>query len=609
MEKGQEEDICMINNLPDEIISMILINNECRDILHFSATCKRFNDLVNSDQTLWKNRFKDVVSDDMADIIEKEPDVDWLSEVKRYIVLQKKLYSELLNMSPQFYWRTSDVSLEDMKNVYAIALSHNLSYYYTVITLQDTIKRGRNTVDNWACNKPLTLTEMHYARVALRHLIHSFLCVKWVKQHIKNELSPENVVNFFVQWADTDNLYPDEQVADAIQELTKKVEDILNQKKPSKNESVQARCAKGTIKHREILEAISQLIYHQLRMVVTPTANVDNLYIVKVIESKCGNPISIGAIYNAIAKKFGVDCDLVSFPNHLYLEWREHDDGATKLYTVDLKTGAINPKRRCPFSQAGAQVYKYYPDSLLQYIYSMFHMTMGAIKNWHTQNALHLLDFLGTDDNAYNPYRNFLPFLLDITHLPAMNIDLNLKYLTQPHMQIIKSLSKLNTPFNTVCRSMIVRPHCSNVRYAVGMICYHKKYDYVCIVRGWDFTCAVEWQRRMETDTLEFGSEQPFYHVIAADQSERYVAQENLVEVQKPSRLYHLEDFIAREFTHFDGFAYAPNNEKKTEYPEEGPIVERYRLMCEMRENRKKRESAADASNSSSVEASHAAGN
>lgn len=59
------------------------------------------------------------------------------------------------------------------------------------------------------------------------------------------------------------------------------------------------------------------------------------------------------------------------------------------------------------------------------------------------------------------------------------------------------------------------------------MVCTHLKYEYTCVIRGWDRSCAAsdEWQSRMGIHVLEHGSQQPFYSVIAADYSERYVAQ------------------------------------------------------------------------------------
>ncbi|XP_049867333.1 F-box only protein 21-like [Pectinophora gossypiella] len=575
MEENVEEEKCTINSLPDEIISLVLLNNDYRDIVSFGSTCKRFNELVQNDQTLWKLQFKRTLPVDLIENVKSDCETDWLAETKRYFTLKQQLYAEVILMSPKLYRRSPDISLTDIEPFFELALSHNLNYYYTIHILQSMVKFGSKNLGREPIKKPYTLTDIHYAKIVLRHLMHTFLAFKWVKMHHKDELSPERVVNFFIQWTDTDLIYVDEEVDNEVLELVKKVEDLLE--KPSKSrpgDTVKELCAEGVIKERQVLEAISQVIYSQRRMATVSTANVDTLNIMKVLSGNCGNVIAIGSVYNAVAKIFGINCELIAFPNHLFLEWRDCSERQPKLYTIELATGDIHPKRRCPFSQGGpVSTYKYYADSLLQYIYSVFHASMGAIKNWHTQNSLHLLDFLGTDNHEYNPYKNFLPYLLDLTHLPAMNMPLDLKYLDSSQIQIIRSLTNLNAPFNTALRDLVVKNHNSRVTYAAGMICYHKKYDYTCIVRGWDVTCAVEWQ---EIDTLEFAN-QPFYHVIAADQSERYVAQENLQPVPRPCRLYHLEDFIAREFSHFDGFAYVPNSEKIVEYPDEAPITNTYR--------------------------------
>lgn len=72
----------------------------------------------------------------------------------------------------------------------------------------------------------------------------------------------------------------------------------------------------------------------------------------------------------------------------------------------------------------------------------------------------------------------------------------------------------------------MVKKHAGNVKFAVGMICYHTKFDYVGIVRAWDLSCDAKWADRMEMElNLEFGVDQPFYYLVAADQSARYVAQ------------------------------------------------------------------------------------
>lgn len=62
---------------------------------------------------------------------------------------------------------------------------------------------------------------MYYGRIALRHLLHTYLSLKWVKLHVnQNDLTPRKVVNFFVQWIDTDNLYPDAEVEKKVSVYT-----------------------------------------------------------------------------------------------------------------------------------------------------------------------------------------------------------------------------------------------------------------------------------------------------------------------------------------------------------------------------------------------------
>ncbi|KAI8435011.1 hypothetical protein MSG28_003447 [Choristoneura fumiferana] len=580
------EEICSINCLPNEIISLILQKNNGRDILRFGATCRRFNEFVKSNQYLWKDITKRSLPDHLYKILEEHCDGNWLNELKGFNTVQKQVYVNLCAMSPQFYGQDSDVSIQDVRPFFKVALQSRFSFNYSICILQELIRKGNIIVDEGKkVRKPYTLTEMHYARIVLRHLIHTFLSLKWVRAHMGNELPPEIVCNFFIQWIDTIAMHPDEDVDSKIADLVERVKLILEEKRGTK--SLEDVPREKMVVDREVLAAVTQVVYRQRHMAVTTAANLDTLDIVRVLNTKVGNVIVVTAIYQAVAKKCGVNCELIAFPNHLFLEWRDNSDPKNpQVFTVDPTSGELNRRRRCPFSQNGpATNYRYCPDSLLQYICSSFHMSMGAIRNCNTYNALHLLDFLGTNLNTPTSYRNFLPYLLDQTHLSAMNAPLNLEHLSAVHMEIIKSLSSLVVPSECAKKRFSVKRHGGNVKYAVGMTCYHNKYDYVCIIRGWDAQCALKWQCQMAAESLYFGVTQPFYNVIAVDQSERYVPQENLQDLARPTRMYHLEDVIATEFTHFDGFAYVPNDEKRAEFPEDEAIVnvyrERHQLLSE----------------------------
>lgn len=79
--------------------------------------------------------------------------------------------------------------------------------------------------------------------------------------------------------------------------------------------------------------------------------------------------------------------------------------------------------------------------------------------------------------------------------------------------------------------------------FAVGMVMKHKKYNYLCVIRGWDETCQAseQWIRQMNVDKCERGRYQPFYNVWVNDGSDRYAAEENLIFTEDVVMVKHPE--------------------------------------------------------------------
>ncbi|OOF98470.1 hypothetical protein ASPCADRAFT_42558 [Aspergillus carbonarius ITEM 5010] len=70
----------------------------------------------------------------------------------------------------------------------------------------------------------------------------------------------------------------------------------------------------------------------------------------------------------------------------------------------------------------------------------------------------------------------------------------------------------------------------TKVKYRVGQVFTHRRYNYQAIITGWDTECGAgeQWMRRMGIDHLQGGRHQSFYHVLVEDKSVRYVAEENI---------------------------------------------------------------------------------
>lgn len=60
------------------------------------------------------------------------------------------------------------------------------------------------------------MTEMHYTKVVLSHLMHAFLCVKWAQRYNTDHMLPQAVLTFFLQWINVVKLYNQEEVDNEV---------------------------------------------------------------------------------------------------------------------------------------------------------------------------------------------------------------------------------------------------------------------------------------------------------------------------------------------------------------------------------------------------------
>ena len=71
-----------------------------------------------------------------------------------------------------------------------------------------------------------------------------------------------------------------------------------------------------------------------------------------------------------------------------------------------------------------------------------------------------------------------------------------------------------------------------SIRYSVGSIFRHRRYNYEAVITGWTRNCAASEHWVSSMDVYTCGRNQPFYNVFVADGSSRYVAEDNIMEVR-----------------------------------------------------------------------------
>ena len=67
-------------------------------------------------------------------------------------------------------------------------------------------------------------------------------------------------------------------------------------------------------------------------------------------------------------------------------------------------------------------------------------------------------------------------------------------------------------------------------KYTIGTLFHHARYNYQGVIVGWDRVCQASeaWIAHMGVDGLAGGRGQVFYNVVSADETMRYVAEENI---------------------------------------------------------------------------------
>lgn len=116
----------------------------------------------------------------------------------------------------------------------------------------------------------------------------------------------------------------------------------------------------------------------------------------------------------------------------------------------------------------------------------------------------------------------------------------------------------------------------TELAFDVGQCLLHRRYNYRGAIVGFDRTCqqSEAWIRSMNVDTLKYGRNQPFYHVLP-DTRDRpgaqltYVAQENILPDTPSEPLQH--PMVSEMFDEFDAAngRFVPNAQLRAQYPAE----------------------------------------
>ncbi|XP_056008916.1 F-box only protein 21-like [Ostrea edulis] len=556
-------------DLPNEIIDHVLQGREIsfRDVCNISQTCTKMRNLCLSNE-LWRRKLHQRWPKLLLRYT-REKAHDWRREFGTYIVVGRAVRGLVSQLSPRFY-KMEEIPDDGFADVVSLMEEHDAAE--VIINELNEIIHDNESYRN--------LTNKYYAVKLLRHIFHLHLTEKW-KAHLQepaDEQKLETGATLLGQWFQPTEDVTENAVIDRLDEIAERVKQNLPEKLASKySEGVPNL---STEHQRVVLEIMNHVMYTELGFQGNAENYYDenNSYINKVLDRKLGIPISLSVLYLSVARRLGVVCECVNFPSHFLLKWKEHPMSMKQYTYIDAFHGKFITDiggDHSMFTDAipHIEVYKRMLRNLINIARNHHHMRSTTT---FLRDAVELMLVTTPDDIDYQFLLVKIYMYLRINQQQVKAIlqeigDGNQHRLSQVAL-LMAEVEKTTLDNEELVTKKIKPKHRAEnkeVRFSVGMVMRHKRYNYLCTIFGWDSTCQAsrEWILQMGVHMLPRKDKQPFYNVLVEDGSIRYAADENLSHPDDYCEIPHPD--VGKYFQEFTGQYYVMNSEKAQEYPDD----------------------------------------
>lgn len=496
---------------------------------------------------------------------------DWKKEFRTCVMVCCAVRELVSQLSPRFY-KLDEVPDDGFAEVVSLMEKHDAAE--VIISELNEIIHDNERHKN--------LTNKYYAVKLLRHILHLHLTVQW-KAHLQQpqgEQKLETGAVILSQW-----FQPQEDVSE--NEVMKKLDHIADQVKRHLPQHLVTKYNDGTPSlspehERLVLETMNHTMYNEMGFHGNKDRYYDenNSFIEKVLERKMGIPISLSVLYLSVARRLGVTCECVNFPSHFLLKWKEHPMATLdKQYTfIDAFNGEFVTEieeDHYNFTDAipPIEVYKRMLRNLIN-IARNHHQ----IKNNTTfiRDATEMMLATTPQDSDYQflLIKIYLYLRINLQQVKALLQEILASNVQSgPQVALLMTEVDRNILENENMLKREIKPkhraEHKEVQFSVGMVMKHKRYDYMCVISGWDSTCQAsrDWIIQMGVHMLPRKDKQPFYNVLVEDGSIRYAADENLFHPDTYQEIPHPD--VGKYFKEFTGQYYVMNDEKAQEYPDD----------------------------------------
>ncbi|CAK8694210.1 unnamed protein product [Clavelina lepadiformis] len=600
-------------NLPDSVLLDMLTCGclNAKDILQFGLTCSRFHTLTLSN-IIWKKLFdqtwpgllkKDGSFLKVLNTLTVSHDGNTQTASSAYLHW-KYIYQQTSEVIAEVWNLYENHFIDDQIDDKFLTVFECLIKKYTYSFLRELLLASCEEHCQFS-----DLTLKYYSHKVLRYISWGhvakglkLLIDDGCKEAEDNQHSVEMVrqlssvirgVLLIEKWFNFDTNLSRASIANFIAEVSDKV--LFHFK------SVKSSTDKNELEADLLMKSLKKVFFDDLGFCgnADDYYNITNSFLHHVIKSRKGIPILLSIIYREIASNIGIKLDCINYPQHFLLRW-ERDTGMTdKDHLCYRFIDVFNGGAMKTYSELTAGVRDVSiltgPEATTYEVLCRvcrnidFHAKVSGQSSGNDMglDVLNLCILLMPDDYEYLLKR------INKFYTQGFNLDLAIEdnrkikikertTVSLPSCKEVENILLTAKKENEKRRenyspSIHLRtcPANEGVKYAVGMIMKHRRYDYQCIIRGWDNFCDMpqQWILHMGVDELERKDKQPFYHVLVNDGSERYAAEDNLQPFCNPDKVKHKE--IGRYFSKFvtdDSTNYSylmPNSQLALRYPQD----------------------------------------
>ncbi|XP_025263612.1 F-box only protein 21 [Camponotus floridanus] len=606
-----------ITCLSDEVISIILgnVNISIEDIINFASTCKHFRSMINDDNILWQNKLYQRWPN-LKNIYDKRKcvgHINFKKEVEASIIRRKELWCYVKQMSELHYYK-DDLSNSDMKDFNSLfhldKRTHFMNHYFITDEIMNFVESS---------SRDINLTHEYYLKKLVPYLRQCHLKVIWQKfinSSDKQQLLEQAAI-FVSQWYQPKKslFYP--YVTASLENIAQQVLECLKRKHPM--HSIFSTPTElfsswkynniddnqwDSIEGKQIIDTLREVLFDEIGFSGTLFENpeITSKYILidHVLERKIGNPISLAIIFEAVARRLGIRCDIISFPGHFFLSWKSkynttNSEDKECFYIDVLHRGSILSRNDCPKIRGAKKcpVENFNTYSKISAIEVMLRMINYLQKVHHyteTRSLLELQHLIEPDnvDTIMQLGHYYMQYQMDLSDLmiKLTEIQINCKNIRcaeirraemvldkfRKHTEIFVSCNKTNLVIK-----QRKEQRTKKMMFKIGMIvtCHNKVTSRSSsgVIIGWD----EEYNPRVEMEWMQCRPlynrpvlgpntlSQPFYKVLCDEDIAYYAIEDALEKKSFPAPIKHKE--IGRYFCKFEKDYYVPNEMLAKHYP------------------------------------------